>query len=76
MKTSTITVKVKPEIKKKAKQVAENLGFNLSTLINAYLADLIRNRTVHFADKPRVRNEQGEQSTYKSDNKIINTDTE
>ncbi|OIO18760.1 MAG: hypothetical protein AUJ23_03090 [Candidatus Magasanikbacteria bacterium CG1_02_32_51] len=51
MKTATITIKVKPEIKKKAMIIADDLGFNLSTLVNAYLSDLIRNRTVHFSNE-------------------------
>ncbi|PIR78076.1 MAG: hypothetical protein COU28_03530 [Candidatus Magasanikbacteria bacterium CG10_big_fil_rev_8_21_14_0_10_36_16] len=52
MKTDTLIVKVKPEVKEKAMNVAESLGFSISSLVNAYLLDLIKNETVHFSSKP------------------------
>ncbi len=49
MNTSVVNVKVNSEIKKKAQQVAEELGFSLSGLINGYLRQLIKTKTVHFS---------------------------
>lgn len=49
MNTSVVNVKVNPQVKKEAQQVAEDLGLNLSALINGYLKQLIRNKTVVFS---------------------------
>lgn len=49
MNTSVINIKTDPEIKAKAQQVAEELGFNLSSLINAYLKQLVKTKTVSFS---------------------------
>ncbi len=75
MKTATITVKVKPEIKKQAKQVADDLGFNLSSLVNAYLADLIRNRRVYFDGRPEIPNEYFKQALQESQQDYRNDDS-
>ncbi len=53
MKT-IINIKTDKEIKKKAKKVAENLGFSLSAVINAYLRQFVRNREVYFGLAPRM----------------------
>ena len=49
MKTAVITTKIDPKVKEEAKAVAKSLGFNLSTLISAYLRQLIRTESVHFS---------------------------
>ena len=51
MKTSTITIKVKPGIKKEAMKVADELGFSLSALLNGFMTDLIKNKSVVFGKK-------------------------
>ena len=51
MKTDILTIKIKPEIKEKAMTIAEDLGFSISALVNAYLIDLVKNQTVHFSAK-------------------------
>lgn len=48
MQTSIVNVKVNPEVKKKAQQVAADLGLSLSALINGYLRNLIKTKVVHF----------------------------
>jgi len=45
-----LTVRTDKKIKTEAMKVASNLGFSLSTLVNAYLRNLIRTKRVHFAD--------------------------
>ena len=52
MKTEIINIKTDPLTKKKAHRLASNLGFSLSTLINAYLKQLIKDETVHFSNRP------------------------
>lgn len=51
MNTTVVNVKVNLEVKKKAQKVAEELGFSLSGLINGYLKNLIKTKTVHFSLK-------------------------
>jgi len=49
MNTSVITVKTPLEVKTKAQEVARELGFSLSSLVNAYLRQLVKTKTVHFS---------------------------
>ena len=49
MNTAVINIKVQPDIKKKAQMVASELGFSLSSLINAYLKQLVKTKTVTFS---------------------------
>lgn len=49
MYTAVINVKTRPEIKTQAKKVAEELGFSLSSLVNAYLRQLIKTKTIVFS---------------------------
>lgn len=49
MNTAVINIKVQPDIKKKAQIVASELGFSLSSLINAYLKQLVKTKTVTFS---------------------------
>ena len=54
MYTAVINIKTHPEIKNQAKKIAEELGFSLSGLVNAYLRQLIKTKTVLFSTKPEV----------------------
>ena len=47
MKT-LINIRTDPEVKRRAQTVAKELGMPLSTIINAYLKQLGRERRVHF----------------------------
>lgn len=49
MYTTVINVKTHPEIKSQAKKIAEELGFSLSSLVNAYLKQLIKTKTIVFS---------------------------
>lgn len=49
MNTAVINIKVQPDIKKRAQMVASELGFSLSSLINAYLKQLVKTKTVTFS---------------------------
>ncbi|HLE48523.1 MAG TPA: type II toxin-antitoxin system RelB/DinJ family antitoxin [Patescibacteria group bacterium] len=49
MNTAVINVKVDPKVKSKAQNVASELGFSLSSLINGYLKTLIKTGTIYFS---------------------------
>jgi addiction module RelB/DinJ family antitoxin len=54
MRTTVINVKTERDVKKNAQKVAEELGLSLSTIINAYLKQFVRNKEVHFTTAPRM----------------------
>lgn len=49
MLTAVVNVKTNPQIKKQAQKIASELGFSLSALINGYLNQLVRTKTIHFS---------------------------
>ena len=49
MNTAVINIKTQPETKIKAQTIAKELGLNLSSIINAYLTQLIKTKTVAFS---------------------------
>lgn len=49
MNTAVVNVKVNPQVKKEAQKIAAELGLSLSALVNGYLKQLIRNKTVVFS---------------------------
>ncbi len=49
MQTAAIYIKTDPEVKTKAQKVAKELGFSLSSLLNAWLRQLIKNKTITFS---------------------------
>lgn len=49
MNTAVINIKTNPEVKAQAKEVADELGFSLSSLINAFLKQLVKTKTVVFS---------------------------
>ncbi|OGY18728.1 MAG: hypothetical protein A2900_02235 [Candidatus Chisholmbacteria bacterium RIFCSPLOWO2_01_FULL_50_28] len=51
MNTAVINIKTDIKMKTMAQRVASQLGFSLSSLINAYLRDLVRSKSVHFTLK-------------------------
>jgi len=49
MNTAVIITKTEPQVKVKAQKVAKDLGLSLSSLINAWLRQLIKTKTVVFS---------------------------
>ena len=49
-----IYIRINPDIKEQAQEVADKLGFSLSTLIKAYIKQLIKTKRVDFGleEKP------------------------
>ncbi len=54
MNTAIINIKTEPSTKKQAQRVAADLGLSLSSLINAYLKQMIKTKRVEFSlnEKP------------------------
>jgi len=48
MAKTTINIKADADVKQKAQKTARELGMPLSTIINAYLHQFIRTKSVHF----------------------------
>ncbi len=46
MNTTVINIRTQPDVKKAAQRVAEDLGINLSALINGFLKNLIKTKTI------------------------------
>jgi addiction module RelB/DinJ family antitoxin len=53
MKTM-INIKADKEVKESAQKVAKDLGLPLSSVINAFLKEFIRNRHISFSAIPRM----------------------
>ena len=51
MQTAVINLRVEPETREKAQKLARQLGLNLSAVIEGFLAQFIRTKTVHFSLK-------------------------
>lgn len=47
--TAVINIRTSPRVKTQAQAIAQRLGLNLSVLINAYLKQLVRTKTVSFS---------------------------
>lgn len=56
MKTM-INIKTDREVKENAQRIARELGLPLSTVINAYLKEFVRDREVRFSLEPKLRPE-------------------
>jgi len=50
-------LKLMLRVKKKAQKIAKELGLPLSIVVNAYLKDFIRERSVTFSTRPQLRPE-------------------
>jgi addiction module RelB/DinJ family antitoxin len=53
MKT-ILNIKTDREVKLRAQKIAKELGLPLSTVVNAYLKDFIRNKTINLSIAPRM----------------------
>lgn len=48
MNTAVIITKTEPEVKRKVQAVAKEFGISLSSLLNAYLKQIIRTKKIEF----------------------------
>ena len=56
MKTM-INIKADKDVKESAQKIAADMGLPLSTVVNAYLKEFIRERAVRFSVEPELRPE-------------------
>lgn len=49
MNTAVINIKTDIKLKTQAQKIASDLGFSLSALINGYLSQLVKTKTIHFS---------------------------
>lgn len=49
MKSEIINIKTDPQTKKRARKIASDMGFSLSTILNAYLKQLIKSKAIYFS---------------------------
>ncbi|MBU0974984.1 type II toxin-antitoxin system RelB/DinJ family antitoxin [Patescibacteria group bacterium] len=54
MKT-VINVKADKETKEKAKKIAQELGLSLSAVVNAYLKQFVKNKSIYFSANKSYR---------------------
>ena len=55
--SAVINIKTDPEVKLKAQKVASGLGLSLSGVLNAYLREFVRTRTLHVSLEPEQPSE-------------------
>ena len=48
MNTASILIKTEPHVKEEAQKIAKKLGYNLSSILTAFLKQLIKTKTVSF----------------------------
>ena len=51
---AVINIKTEKEVKTNAQKLAKEMGFSLSTFINAYLKQFLRNKEVHFSSAAKM----------------------
>ncbi|OGF26575.1 hypothetical protein A2477_01620 [Candidatus Falkowbacteria bacterium RIFOXYC2_FULL_47_12] len=49
MNTAIINIKTDPKVKQQAQKVAADMGLSLSGIINAYLKQMVREKTILFS---------------------------
>ena len=54
-----INIKTDKEVKERAQEIARELGLPLSSVVNAYLKEFVRERAVRFSVEPEIRPEIG-----------------
>ncbi|MCH8224915.1 MAG: type II toxin-antitoxin system RelB/DinJ family antitoxin [Chloroflexi bacterium] len=54
MKT-VLNVRTDKSLKEEAQKIAKDIGIPLSTVVNAYLKEFVRERRVTFTTEPRLR---------------------
>jgi addiction module RelB/DinJ family antitoxin len=49
MNNATIFIKTEPKVKEEAQKTADELGFSLSSILNAFLRQFVKTKTIHFS---------------------------
>ena len=56
MNSAVINFKTDPQLKEDAQKTAEELGFNLTSILNAYLRQLVKTKTIFFSANMEIPN--------------------
>jgi len=56
MNTTVINIRTDKQIKNSAQEIAEQLGFSLSSILNAYLRHFVKTKSVNFMLEPEIPN--------------------
>ena len=56
MNTAVINIKTQPETKAKAQEIAKAIGVSLSSLLNAYLKQLIKTKSITLSAREEIPN--------------------
>jgi len=56
MNTTALYVKIEPKTKKEAQKVAEDLGLSLSAVVNGFLKQFIKTKTITFSAHDEIPN--------------------
>lgn len=72
-----LNVKTDKDVKQEASKIAKELGVPLSTVVNAYLKEFVREKAVRISIEPRLRPEIGKflkkaSEDYRKKNNISN----
>ena len=67
MKTAVLNLKIDQKTKKQAQDLAEKLGFSLSSIVNAYIKSFIKDKTVHFSLREEIPSEYLRQGLKESE---------
>ncbi len=57
MNTSVINIKTDAKVKAQAQAIAKELGFSLSAVVNAYLRQFVKTKTINFSLQEEIPNE-------------------
>jgi addiction module RelB/DinJ family antitoxin len=52
MNTATIFIKTEPNVKEAAQKTAKELGFSLSSILNGFLRQFVKTKTITFSANP------------------------
>lgn len=74
MKTAVLNLKIDQKTKKQAQDLAEKLGFSLSSIVNAYIKSFIKDKTVHFSLREEIPSEYLKQALKESEEDRKNGD--
>lgn len=68
--STVLNVKIDPRVKSQAHKVAEELGMSLSGVVNVYLRELIRTKTIFASTREEIPNARLIKSIYDGEEDI------
>lgn len=75
MTPTVMSVKTDKKLKEKAQKIAKEMGFPLGTLVNAYLRQFVKNKTVYFTFSPSQKMTKTLEKEFEKIERDIQKDT-